>query len=245
MLGTPLGSVRTSSPLTIGASHHPSAGTLLSCSTVDPSITQIPGAQPGFVYGSTFSSATSLPLATPFPGTFSMWSSPQIGNTLSQQTHPVQNQEGHASFILGSVGQFHPESGGFSPFPSGNFNPNPTPRNSTGLPFGWNWNVNNSLGFQNLGLAYTGSSSQQLGTNPPFGPIGSTTPLGKPPSIGQPSVTPQTNVGAIPHSIQMQGGTMGPSPLPLGQVPPLSQFQQMGGSNVPLNPSMSYGQGHP
>ena len=42
----------------------------------------------------------------------------------------------------------------------------------------------------------------------------------------------------------MQGGTTGPSPQPLGQVPPSSQFQQMGGSNVPLNPSTSYGQGN-
>ena len=37
----------------------------------------------------------------------------------------------------------------------------------------------------------------------------------------------------------------GPSPLPLGQVPPSSQFQQLRGSNAPLNPSTSYGQGHP
>ena len=127
------------------------------------------------------------------------------GSTLSQQTHPVQNQEGHVSFILGSVGQFHPGSGGFSPFLSGNFNPNPTPRNSIGLPFGWNWNVNNSLRFPNFGLAYTGSSSQQLGTNPSFGPVGSTTPLGKPSLIGQPTVAPQTNVGAPPHSVQLLG----------------------------------------
>jgi hypothetical protein len=37
----------------------------------------------------------------------------------------------------------------------------------------------------------------------------------------------------------------GPSPLPVGQVPPSSQYQQLGGSNAPLNPSTSYGQGHP
>ena len=37
---------------------------------------------------------------------------------------------------------------------------------------------------------------------------------------------------------------MGPSHQPLGQVPPSSQFQQMGGSNVPFNPSTSYGQGN-
>lgn len=147
--------------------------------------------------------------------------------------------------MLGFVGQFHPRSGGFSPSPSGNFNQNPTPGNSTGLPFRWNWNANNSLGSQNLGLTYTSSSSQLLGTNPQFGPVGSTTPLGKLLLVGKPSITPQKNVGVPPHSVQMQGGTMGPSPQPLGQVPPLSQFQQMGGSNVPLNPSMSYGQGNP
>ena len=37
---------------------------------------------------------------------------------------------------------------------------------------------------------------------------------------------------------------MGPSHQPLGKVQPLSQFQQMGGSNVPFNPSMLSGQGH-
>ena len=92
----------------------------------------------------------------------------------------------------GSIGQFHPGSGGFSPSPSGNFNQNPTLGNFVDLPFRWNWNANNSLGSQNLGLAYTGLSSQQLGTNPQFGPVGSTTPL------GQPSVTPQMNVGVPP-----------------------------------------------
>ena len=62
---------------------------------------------------------------------------------------------------------------------------------------------------------------------------------------GQPSVTPQTNVGFNPHSTQIQGGTTGPSHQPLGPVPPSSQFQQLGGSNVPVNPSTSYGQGNP
>ena len=36
---------------------------------------------------------------------------------------------------------------------------------------------------------------------------------------------------------------MGPSQQSLGQVQPLSQFQQMGGSNVPFNPSTLFGQG--
>ena len=148
------------------------------------------------------------------------------------------------SFIPGSVGQFHPGSGGFPSFPSSNFNMNPTPGNSTGLPFGWNWNANNSLGSQNFGLAHTGSSTQQLGTNPSFGPVGSMTPFGQPSSIGQPTVAPQTNVGAPPHSVQMPGGMAGPSPSPLGQVPPSSQFQQQGGSNAPPNPSTSYGPGY-
>jgi hypothetical protein len=148
-------------------------------------------------------------------------------------------------FTLGSVGQFHPESGGFPLFLSNNYNPNLTPGNFVGLPFGWNWNANNPLGSQNLCLAYSGSSSQQLGTNPTFGLVRSTNPLGQQLLGGQPSVTPQKNVGFNPHSTQMQGGTTGPSHQPLGQVPPSSQFQQMGGNNVPFNPSTSYGQGNP
>ena len=62
-------------------------------------------------------------------------------------------------FTLGSVGLFHPESGGFRPFPGGNYNPYPTLGISVGLPFGWNWNANTPLGPQNVGLAYSGSSS--------------------------------------------------------------------------------------
>ena len=148
------------------------------------------------------------------------------------------------SFTLGSVGPFHPGSRGFPPIPSGNINQNPTPRSFVSLPFGWNGNTNNSLGSQNLGLAYSGSSSQQLGTNPTYGPVGSTTPVGQPSAGGQTSVTPQTNVGFNPHSAPMQGGTVATSYQPVGLVPPSSQFQQMGGSNVPLNPSTSYGQGN-
>ena len=76
MLGTPLGSARTTSLFTLGASHQSSTGSLFASSTVDPSIPQFPGAQQGISSGSPFSSTTSLPPATPFPGTFSMWSSP-------------------------------------------------------------------------------------------------------------------------------------------------------------------------
>ena len=113
----------------------------------------------------------------------------------------------------------------FPPFQSDNYNPNPTPGNFVSLLFGWNWNANNPLGTQNLGLAYSGSSSQQLGTNPSFGPVGSTNPVGQQSLGGQPSVTAQTNVGFNPHLAQSQGGTTGPSHQPLGHVQPLSQFQ--------------------
>ena len=60
---------------------------------------------------------------------------------------------------------------------------------------------------------------------------------------GQPGTTPQTDVGFNPHSAQSQGRMMGPSQQPLGQVQSLSQFQQMGGSNVPFNPSTLSRQG--
>ena len=159
MLGTPLGSVRTTSPFTHGASHQSSAGSLFASSTIDPSIPQFLGAQSGIGYGSTFSSTTSIPLATPFPGAFSMWSSPKIGSTLSHQSNSVLNQQGNVSFTLGSIGQFHPGSGIFAPLPSVNYNQNPTLGNSAGLLFGWNWNANNPLGSQNLSLTYSGSSS--------------------------------------------------------------------------------------
>ena len=36
---------------------------------------------------------------------------------------------------------------------------------------------------------------------------------------------------------------MGSSQQPSGQVQSLSHFQQMGGSNAPLNPSMQFGPG--
>ena len=131
-----------------------------------------------------------------------MWILSQVGSTLSQQTNSIPNQQGNVSFTPGSVGLFHPRSGGFPPFPSGNYNPNPTPGSSVGLPFRWNWNANNPLGPQNVGLSFSGSSSQQLGTNPSFGPVGNTNPIGQQSMGGQPGTTPQVNVGFNPHSTQ-------------------------------------------
>ena len=77
---------------------------------------------------------------------------------------------------------------------------------------------------------------------------------------GQPSATPQTNVGVNPHLAPMQGGIAATSHQPLGlgnpqyqQVPqsgpfiPTLPYQQplVGAGNVPLNTSTSYGQGNP
>lgn len=129
-------------------------------------------------------------------------------------------------FTPGSVGLFHPGSEGLPPFQSGNYNPNPTLGSSTGLPFGWNWNANTPLGPQNVSLADFGSSSQQLGTNPSFGPVGNTNPVGKQMMGGQPGSTPQMNVGLNLHSTQSQGGMTGPSQQPLGQVQPCLNFNR-------------------
>lgn len=243
MLGTPLGPTRILSPFTLGASHQPSVGPLFASSMVNPSIPHISGAQSSIGSGPLFSLTTLLLQAIPFPGNVSMWSSPHVGNTLSQQTSSILNIQSNVLFTLGSVGLFHPGSGGFPPFPTGNYNPNPTPRNSSSLSFGWNWNANNPLGPQNVSLAFSGSSSQQLGTNPSFGLVGNTNPIGQQMIRGQPSTTPQTNVGFNPHFVQLQRGMTGSSHQPLGQVQPLSQFQQMGGSNVPFNPYTLSGQG--
>lgn len=62
----------------------------------------------------------------------------------------IQNQKANAQFTPGSLGIFHSHSGGFPPFPSGNFNTNPTPGSSVGFPFGWNWNSSTSHGQQML-----------------------------------------------------------------------------------------------
>ena len=160
MLGTPLGSNRTSSPFTLGASHLPNVGPLFASSTVNPSIPQISRAQPGIGSGSFFSSTTPLPQATPFRGTVSMWSLPQVNNPLLQQNNSILNQQGNVSFTPRLLGLFHPGSGGFPPFLGGNYNPNPTPGSSADLSFRWNWNANTSLGPQNDGVALFGSSSQ-------------------------------------------------------------------------------------
>ena len=199
MLGTPLGSTRDSSPFSLGTSHPPNVEPLFASSMANPSIPQISGAQPGIGSGSLFSSTTLLPQATPFLGTVSRWSSPQEGSSLSQQTNSILNQQGNVSFTLGSVGLFHLGSGGFPPFPSGNYNSNPTPRNSIDLPFEWNWNANTPLGPQNVCLAFSSSSSQQLGNNPSFGPVGGTHPLGQHSVGSKPISTPQPNVGFNPH----------------------------------------------
>ena len=160
MLGTPLSSTRTSSPFTLGVSHLPNVGPLFASSMVNPSIPQILRAQPGISSRSFFSLTTLLPQATPFPGTVSMWSLPQVGSALSQQANSIPNQQGNVSFTPGSVGIFHPGSRGFPPFPGSNYNPYPTPGSSVGLAFEWNWNAYTPLGPQNVSLAFSGSSSQ-------------------------------------------------------------------------------------
>ena len=70
-----------------------------------------------------------------------MWIMPHIGNsTLQQQSSPIQNPIANSQFPPGSLGMFHPRSGGFPPFPSCNPNMNPTHGSYVGFPFGWNWN---------------------------------------------------------------------------------------------------------
>ena len=241
MLGTPLGFNITSTPFTTGVSHSSNVGPSFTLTTVDPSIPQTLGAQPGIGSRSLLSLSTLLLHATPFPGTLSMCSSPQIGSAPLQQNNLVLNQQNNAQFTPGSVGLFHPSSGGFPPFLGDNLNPNPTSGSSYGLPFEWNWNENISQGPQNVGLAFSGSSSQQLGNNPSFGLVGVTDPLGQQPTGSQPISTLEQSVGFNPYSAQPLGGTMGFSQQPLGQVQSSSHFQQMGGSNALLNPSMQFG----
>ena len=79
MLGTPLRFNRTSTPFTIGVSHSSNVGSSYSLTIVDPSI-----------------ASTSVPHATPFPGTFSMWSTPQVGIAPLQQNNPILNQQSNA-----------------------------------------------------------------------------------------------------------------------------------------------------
>ena len=121
-----------------------------------------------------------------------MWSMPHIGSSpLQQQSYPIQNQISNSQFTPGSLGMFHPGSGGFSPFPSSNPNTNPTPGSSVGFPFGWNWNSNTLYGQQNVCLSYFGSSSHPLENNSLLGNIGGTHPLGNHSSGSQAILTPQ------------------------------------------------------
>ena len=149
---------------------------------------------------SLFSSQSSLPQPTPFPGSFSMWSTPLIGSSpLNQQSNPAQNPINSSQFALGSLGMFHPRSGVSPPFPSGNANTNPTPGSSASFPFGWNWNSTTPHGKQNVGLAYSGSSSHSLGNNPLLGNTGGIPPLGQQSTGSQAIPTPQQNVGFKPY----------------------------------------------
>ena len=101
--------------------------------------------------------------------------------------------------LLQGQSLFHPGSGSFPPFPSGNYNPNPTLGNSVNLLFGWNWNANNPLGPQNVSLVFSSLSLQQLGTSPSFGPIGNTNPIGKQLMGGKPHKT-MLDLIHIPHN---------------------------------------------
>ena len=97
---------------------------------------------------------------------------------------------------------FHPESGDFPPFPSGNINTNPTHGSSVVFPFGWNWNSNNLHAQQNVGLAYSRSSSHPLGNNPLLGNVRGTPPLGQQLVGSQAISTLQRNFDFNPYSTQ-------------------------------------------
>lgn len=242
MLGTPRSFDGASTPSTIGVFHSSNVGATFT-STVNPSVPQSMGAQLVIGIGSLFSSQTSLPQPTPFPGSFSMWSRPHIGNSpLQQQSSLVQNPIANSQFTPSSLGMFHPGSGGFPPLPSSNPNTNPTLGNSTSFPFGWNWNSTAPYGQQNVGLAYSGSSSHLLGNNPLLGNIGGTPPFGQQSSGSQAIPIPQQNVGFNPYSAQQLWGTLLSSQPPLGPTQSSCNIQQMGGINVPHNPSANLGQ---
>ena len=132
-----------------------------------------------------------------------MWSTPNIGNLpLNQQSSPAKIATTSSLFAPGWLGMFHPGSGVSPPFPSGHTNLNPNPGSSSGFPFGWNWNSTTPHGQQNVGLAYTGSSSQTLGNSPSLGNIGGNPPLGIQSSRNQGIPTLQHNVGFNPYSTQ-------------------------------------------
>ena len=134
-----------------------------------------------------------------------------------------------SKFALGSLGMFHLGSGVSPPFPSGNTNPNPNPSSSTSFLFGWNWNSTTPHGQKNVGLAYTGSSSQMLGNDPLLGSVRGNPPLGVQSSGNQGIPTLQHNVGFNPYSMQQQGGTLVSSQPPLGPTKSPFNVQQMGG----------------
>jgi hypothetical protein len=116
---------------------------------------------------------------------------PNIGNfPLNKQSSPTQTITTSSQFELGSLGMFHPRSGVSPPFPSGNTNPNANPGNSTVFLFGWNWNSTTPHGQQNVGLAYTRSSSQMLGNNPSLSNVRDNPPLGIQSSKNQGIPTP-------------------------------------------------------
>ena len=128
---------------------------------------------------------------------------PHIGSSpLQQQPSSIQNQNANSQFAPSSLGIFHLGSGRFPPFSRCNPNTNPTPGSSVGFPFGWNWNSNTLHGQQNVGLAYSGSSSHPLGNNTLLGNVGGTPPLGQQSSGSQAIPAPQQNVGFNPYSTQ-------------------------------------------
>ena len=202
MLGTPPGFDGASTPYIVGASHSSNIRATFTL-TINPSFPQSMGEQPVIGTGSLFSLQSSLPQPTLFLETFSMWNKAHIGNSpLQQQSSPSQNPITNSQFTASSLGMFHPRSGGFPPFPSGNPNMNPTLGGSSGFPFGWNWNSNTLHGQQNVGLAYSRSSSHLLGNNPSLGNVGGTPPLGPKSSGSQAILTPQQNVRINPYSAQ-------------------------------------------
>ena len=119
-------------------------------------------------------------------------------NPQSISTHTTTTS---SQFAPGSFGMFHPGSG-VSPFPSGSANPNPNPGSSTGFPFGWNWNSTTPHGQKNVGLAYTGSGPQMLGSNHSLGNVGGNAPLGAQSNRNKSIPTPQPNVCFNPYSTQ-------------------------------------------
>jgi hypothetical protein len=245
MLGTPSSTDGVSTSSTIGASHSSTIRATFA-PTINPFVPYSMGAQLFIGSGSLFSSPSSLPPSTPFSITFSMWSTPNIGNlSLNPQSSSAQTTTTSSQFAPSSFGMFHPSSG-VSPFPSGSSNQNPNPGRLIGFPFGWNWNYATPHGPHNVGLAYTGSGSQMLGGNPSLGNVGGNAPLGAQSSENQSIPPPQQNVGFGPNPTPTQPsrGTLVSSQQPLGPTQTSFNTPQVGGSNVPPNPFINIGQIH-